>query len=340
MESAVMIWRHLMLALPAMGSVPDHVLDRVGRLARGLDAELELFHCFHELPQVPSGQSASGASVPERTEEKRRDLERVADRLRDQGLEVSTSVHCDFPIYEGIVRQVLRHGPDLLVVPASRIGLAGPRILSYTDARLIEACPCPLLFVRTDEVYSEGPVIAALDPLHAHAKPAELDERIVASAQTLSQALAPAPVHLYHAVSPGGSSSSGGVTAAAGQAAREKANWAAREQAIRKIAHRHELSERCVYVELGDVESRLPEYAREMRASAVVMGAVSRSYPERALFGHTAEKVLDALECDVLIVKPEGFRSPVSRRPRRPGHRGALQPQTPSPKELPSPPAH
>jgi hypothetical protein len=46
------------------------------------------------------------------------------------------------------------------------------------------------------------------------------------------------------------------------------------------------------------------------------MGAVSRSYPERALFGYTAERVLDALDCDALIVKPKGFRCPVSRRPR------------------------
>jgi hypothetical protein len=31
------------------------------------------------------------------------------------------------------------------------------------------------------------------------------------------------------------------------------------------------------------------------------------------LIGHMAERVLDALECDVLIVKPPGFQTPVSR---------------------------
>ena len=83
------------------------------------------------------------------------------------------------------------------------------------------------------------------------------------------------------------------------------------------MAARYEVPESAVHVEAGAVEYVLPGYAREARADAVVMGAISRSYPDRVLFGYTAEKVLDALDCDVLVVKPRGFRSPVSRR-RRP----------------------
>jgi len=312
-----MIWRHVMLALPTVLAVPDHVLDRAGRLARGLRAELELFHCAY------AGDRER--SVTAQVEEKRRDVERVADRLRDQSLEVSVSVRWDFPIYEAIIREVLRHGPDLLIVPAMHVGQAGPRALSYTDARLIEACPCPLLLLKTDQVYADGPIIAAVDPLHAHAKPAELDETIVAAAKTLSGALAPALVHLYHAVAPLASGPNGEAMGAPSQPEHEKLHWAAREREARQIAHRHGLSDRLVYVELGRVESSLPAYAREMRASAVAMGAVSRSYPERALFGYTAEKVLDALDCDVLIVKPEGFRTPVPRRPRRTSGRSVQQ---------------
>ena len=35
------------------------------------------------------------------------------------------------------------------------------------------------------------------------------------------------------------------------------------------------------------------------------MGAVSRSRMDRILIGNTAEKVLDKLECDVLVIKPD-----------------------------------
>ena len=52
------------------------------------------------------------------------------------------------------------------------------------------------------------------------------------------------------------------------------------------------------------------------RASVVVMGAVSRSALTRLFIGHTAERVIDALKCDVLIVKPRRFKTRVVPRPR------------------------
>jgi len=40
----------------------------------------------------------------------------------------------------------------------------------------------------------------------------------------------------------------------------------------------------------------------------MVMGAVSRRGLDRIFLGSTAERVLDRLPCDLLIVKPEGFQ--------------------------------
>lgn len=326
-----MIWRHLMIALPEIESVPNHVLDRAGRIARGLAAEVELFHCVydpHLQERAPPG-SAMGELIRSLAEERHRRLERVGDILREQNVEVRCSVRWDYPLFEGIVRQVLNHGTSLLIVPAANMGRATARPLAYTDARLIETCPCPLLLLKTTRVYSQGPIIAAVDPGHAHDKPAELDETIVAAAKSLSDALAQAPVHLYHAVPPlgepaVGAGDEGRAAGGRGQdnsvlAERQRVHWVGRDHEARKLAARHDLSDKLVRVELGRVETSLPLYAREMRADAVVMGAVSRSYPGRAVFGYTAEKVLDELDCDALIVKPSNFRCPVPRRsPTRP----------------------
>ena len=46
------------------------------------------------------------------------------------------------------------------------------------------------------------------------------------------------------------------------------------------------------------------------------MGAVSRSGLKGFLIGNTAERMLDRLGCDILIVKPDDFRKPVSDTPR------------------------
>ncbi len=319
-ESGAMIWRHVMLALPEVESVPAQLLDKVGRLVRGLQAELEVFQCFYD-PQLALGREATDldALIASRVATAKRRLERVADSLRDQNLEVRATVRFDYPIFEAVIRQVLRDGPNLLIVPATRRGQGHVRALTYTDARLIEACPCPLLLMKSEQVYSRGPIVAAIDPMHARRKPPELDEIIVAATKTLSYALNDAPVQLYHAVAPLRESMAADVEAveAPVNAERQKAYFAKCEAETRKIAARYEVPESSVHVEGGAVEYVLPGYTREARADAVVMGAISRSYPDRVLFGYTAEKVIDALDCDVLIVKPRGFRSPVSRR-RRP----------------------
>lgn len=312
-----MFWRQVMLALPGAEVMPAPLLDRVGRIARGLQAQVEIFLSLYEpeILQSLERRELFEERISARIAEQRRELERSADQLRDQGLTVRVSVRWDYPMFEGVIRQVLRHRPDLLIVPAIRTAGVTPRTLAYREARLIEACPCPLFLLKTPEVYSRGGVVAAVDPLHAHETPRDLDEAIIGAAKTLSYALADPPVRIYHAVTPWRRAGVGDIPQAPSAAAQEAARRAAAEARIKEMALRHDIPADCARVESGRVEVALPMFARESRAQVVVMGAVSRSFPERALFGHTAEKVLDALGCDVLVVKPDRFQCPVAADP-------------------------
>jgi universal stress protein E len=309
-----MIWRRVMLALSSADVVPAPVLDRAGRIARGLRAEIEMFLSLYEpdVAQAVDSRELLEERIAARVEEQHRRLERLADQLRDQGLKVRTSVRWDYPVYEGVIRQVLRHHPDMLIVCAIPTSEMTPRTLAYREARLIEACPCPLLLLKTREVYPTGGVIAAVDPLHSHETPQELDEAIISAARTAADALADAPVHIYHAVTPSLQFGAVEIPGESPLSARQAARLADAQTRLRELAFRHGIRAENAHVEFGHVETSLPAFAREQRAQLVVMGAVSRSFPERALFGHTADKVLDALACDVLVVKPERFRSPVS----------------------------
>jgi len=66
----------------------------------------------------------------------------------------------------------------------------------------------------------------------------------------------------------------------------------------------------------GNPSLEIPRFAKELGADLVVMGALSRSGLERVFIGNTAEQVLNSLECDVLVVKPERFTPRVAREPR------------------------
>jgi universal stress protein E len=312
-----MFWRQIMLALPGAEAMPAPLLDRVGRIARGLQAQVEIFLSLYEpdILQSLERREVLEERISARIAGERRELERLADSLRAQGLHARVSVRWDYPMFEGVIRQVLRHRPDLLMLPAIRTHGVIPRTLAYREARLIEGCPCPLMLLKTPEVYSRGAVVAAVDPLHAHETPRDLDESIIGAAKTLSYALADAPVRIYHAVVPLRHAAPGDPPEVPAVSAREAERRAAAEARVGQMAARHDIPADCVHVESGRVEAALPMFARESHAQVIVMGAVSRSFPERALFGHTAEKVLDALACDVLVVKPAAFQCPVAADP-------------------------
>ena len=70
----------------------------------------------------------------------------------------------------------------------------------------------------------------------------------------------------------------------------------------------------------GPIQTALQTAVRQSRASIMGMGAISRRGLKRLFIGNTAERMLDRVDCDVLIVKPAGFSSSIRPRitPREP----------------------
>jgi len=63
---------------------------------------------------------------------------------------------------------------------------------------------------------------------------------------------------------------------------------------------------------MGIVQDELAAVMRRLHAGVVVMGALSRAGLKRLFVGNTAERTLDWLTCDVLVVKPRNFRSGIA----------------------------
>jgi universal stress protein E len=74
----------------------------------------------------------------------------------------------------------------------------------------------------------------------------------------------------------------------------------------RRLADQHVIA--------GDPVRELPVLARNLGAALAVMGAVSRSGLRSLFIGHTAERLLDRMSCDVLVAKPRAFRTSVPRK--------------------------
>lgn len=315
-----MSWSTVMLAVRSPDEIDPIEADKVARICTALDAQLELFHCVFDANAAGPGQFAPAETredIRHLASSEQRALERAAEWFRAQGLHVRASVRWDDPVYEGIVRQVLRHRPRLLVAESSSRWRAGRLFLFHTDWRLIETCPCPLLLLKTRRHYAEPRVVAAVDPGHAHDKPAALDERILDSAGLLSDALS-GTLEVFHAHTPWDEVTRMNPELRDLPEYRDeeshRAYLAQVETRVLELAERHNIARGQVHVEDGPVAEALHRYAHQRQADIVAMGAVSRSRLRRALIGYTAERVLDALDSDVLIVKPPGFRTPVRQQ--------------------------
>jgi len=310
--------RRIMFAVRSPGGVGSGELAKVAQLAVGLEAEVELFHCVFD-PDIarPERLSSKGLEedIKELVDRRHKRLEQTAGRLRAQGVSVRTSVRWDHPTYEGIVRQVLRLEPSLVIAQSSRRGRAVRLVLTQTDYKLIETCPCPVLFIKNGQPYTDAVIVAAVDPARSHGKPAALDDEILTAAGTIRTALK-GSLRLFHAAAPwDGARAMRDLQSLPEEVVEDVHGAYSRsiQAPVIALARRHKVAETFVQVVEGDAAELLPGVVRNEPAQIVALGAVSRSRLGRALIGHTSERLLDAIECDVLVVKPPAFRTPVAR---------------------------
>lgn len=313
--------RRILLPVHNLQAAHRTVLRKAAALARATGATIELFHAAEELASA-YGSALVGSrrkpSAPARGPDgalhaAQRRLGRLARSPLLRGCRVGSFVVSDFPPHEAIVRRAIASRADLVVAGVHRPqGLAARLLLRNTDWELIRSCPCPLLLVKSRRAYREPRILVAVDPFHAHAKPARLDDRLLSAGRDVAHLLHGA-VHLFHAYMPLLASVEGplGEPIVWESAEIENVHRAQILREFDRLADRAGIARSRRHLALGDVPAELCSAVRRTGAALVVMGAVSRSGLRSLFIGGTAERVLDRLACDVLVIKPRGFKTAV-----------------------------
>jgi universal stress protein E len=293
-------------------------LQRAADIAERSEAELCLFICQYD--QYLSGErffdseGLKKARAALRTQAQKQ-LDGFAEPLRSRRLAVETDVRWDHPLDEGIVRKVFSWGADMVVKDTHYHPLLKRSVFSNTDWNLIRNCPAPLMLVKPGEKSATPVIIAAVDPLHEHDKPAELDYQILDEASQLSTLLN-GQLHVFHSFDPTPAIAGAATTMATPIAVpvREvtEALEARHSEALATLLKGYPQVTKNVHMHQGTPQDLLPVLAEKLAAELVVLGAVSRSGLKRIFIGSTAERVLDQLPCDLLILKPSAFKSRVS----------------------------
>jgi universal stress protein E len=185
-------------------------------------------------------------------------------------------------------------------------------LFTNTDWSLIRACPAPLLLAKPAEWRRAPRVLAALDPEHLGDKPAALDHDILEYGELLAQQLG-GELRAVHAFFPAAmlaaATSMSGVPLLSGASAAEIVEAERKRVAalLAGLTGQHSLAPDHVHLEQGSAVDVLPRLVEKLVADVLVMGAISRSRLQEVFLGSTAERVLDRLACDVLVVKPGDF---------------------------------
>lgn len=305
---------------------PQRALQKAADLARRTGAHLELFHAVSEFlasDAVRRGAREGGARplLAGIAAARSAQLDRIARGKALRGVATSCHAAWDYPAQEAIVRRARQIEADLVVAESYPHRFGSRWFLTNTDWELIRVCPMPLLLARSARPYSAPRIVVALDPQHAHDKPGALDRTLLEVARRIARPLE-GELHAAHAFLPlamvvpsaAPMPTPTWVPQEAAEAHRRRIGLAFDRAASRGRVppeHRHLLE--------GSAVSELERLTRRLRAGMLVIGAVSRSGLRRIFIGGTAERLLDHVSCDVLVVKPEGFRSPVPRTARRRG---------------------
>lgn len=298
---------------------PDHALARGARLAGALELPLELFRV--EFDQAMEG---SHFRVTERLEAARAArvdaslawLEEKARPWREQGLEVAVAAEYANPGHEAVTRRALAVDAAVVVMRTHHHEWLARATLSADDWQLIRVCPAPLLLAKGRAWPPHPRLLAAVDPGHRDDRHARLDQAILDLVQSLGPALQ-AETLVAHCVLGGTALESAAVVAmmreALGTSAEDYARELlrqAREGILGLLEERAIPAERLHLLE-GRPEQELPRLAAGLGVDVLLTGGISRSRAEQVFVGGTAERLLDRVDCDLLVVKPPGFRSPL-----------------------------
>jgi universal stress protein E len=297
----------LVVVDPTANSQP--VIDRAAWLAKRSSAAIELFICDYDA-DIDAGQTSM---VWVKQTENARDhlvgllknkLDELAAPLRAKGLDVKIDVAWDHPLDEGIVRKVVKSKPWMVAKDTHHHNVLKRTILSNTDWHLIRECPAPLYLAKPDALAAAPNVAAAVDPLHEHDKPADLDHKLMKTAKELA-GLTGGQLHVVHTYAVPTPMS---VPEGAPIVDLSEEVEAEHRKAFSAFMKSYSLPADQTHLLEGLPHQRLPELVEDKKIDIMVMGAVSRRGLDRIFLGSTAERVLDRLPCDLLIVKPDGFK--------------------------------
>lgn len=225
-------------------------------------------------------------------------LDKTRDSLVKEGYSVSSQQCWHENLYQTIITVQQAEGCGLVIKQHFPDNPLKKAILTPDDWKLLRYCPGPVLMVKTDTPWTGGIILAAVDVGNSDAEHRTLHSGIVSHGYDIA-ALAKGTLHVISAhPSP--------MLSAADPTFQLKETIEARyREQCKAFQAEFEVSDDRLHIEEGPADVLIPYTAEKLKAVVTVIGTIARTGLSGALIGNTAEVILDTLESDVLVLKPD-----------------------------------
>ncbi|AZD54380.1 Universal stress protein family 7 [Pseudomonas chlororaphis subsp. aurantiaca] len=218
--------------------------------------------------------------------------------LLSEGYSVTTEQAWNDSLHSTIIDVQQAEGCGLVIKQHFADNPLKKALLTPADWKLLRYCPSPVLLVKTTKPWTGGVILAAIDVGNADGEHRTLHATIVDHGFDIAS-LAKAQLHVISAHPSPMLSASDPVFQL-----KETIEARYREQ-CKAFQAEFDIDDTHLHIEEGPADVLIPHTAHELQAALTIIGTVARTGISGALIGNTAEVVLDALESDVLVLKPE-----------------------------------
>lgn len=292
----------------------SEALHRSITLAMENNAKLTLMDVVKPIPSTFG--MVTDAATPEELQglivkdHRARLLEIEADSS-DTGVDLDAIVSVGDPTVE-IVRQVLRDQHDLVIKTADGLSAAG-RIFGSVALSLMRVCPCPVWVLKSDSHTGFHRVLAAIDTAAEDNAHQMLNQEILELAYSVAQQ-SESELHIVSAWDVWMEKllrRRAGDAEVDQLASHQKAKVQKTLDDLLQVPNA-KADDIHVHLRRGAAATAIGSVANEINADLLVMGTVCRTGIAGFMIGNTAERVLSAVNCSMLALKPRGFISPIS----------------------------
>ncbi|MCO6055739.1 universal stress protein [Pseudomonas sp. MOB-449] len=225
-------------------------------------------------------------------------LEEVRGALEKEGFSVSAQRAWHHSLYQTVIAAQQAEGCGLVIKQHRPDNPLTKSILTPEDWKLLRYCPSPVLIVKTTAPWASGTILAAVDVGNSDIEHRVLHAGIVSHGHDVAK-LSGGTLHMMSAHPYPMLSAPDPVFQR-----KESIEDFYREQ-CRTLQKEFGIDDERLHIEEGAADILIPQVARKLNAALTVIGNVARTGLAGAMIGNTAEMVLDTLESDVLVLKPD-----------------------------------